>query len=157
MCRLPRDTGEERRARLSNLAGMSENYFVDMMIGFRDGKRPATIMDRIATGYSDGQIEAMATYLPHSRCIKPRFRTMQQRRKPVRRYTKRCAKCHDERGGLPGDDAGILAGQWLPWMQYSMVDFTSGHREMPRKMNKAVKKLNDEELEAVLHYFASQK
>jgi len=141
-----------------NLAGMSENYFVDMMIGFRDGKRPATIMDRIATGYSDGQIEAMATYfaaLPVYKAAVPHDAAKAEAGAEI--YEKRCAKCHDERGGLPGDDAGILAGQWLPWMQYSMVDFTSGHREMPRKMNKAVKKLNDEELEAVLHYFASQK
>ena len=37
-----------------------------------------------------------------------------------------------------------------------MVDFKSGHREMPKKMKKQVDKLSDEELSAVLHYFASQ-
>jgi sulfide dehydrogenase cytochrome subunit len=72
-------------------------------------------------------------------------------------YDKGCAKCHDEGGSLPGDDAGILAGQWLPYLQYSMADFQAGHREMPKKMKKQVEKLSEAELEAALHYFASQK
>ena len=42
-------------------------------------------------------------------------------------------------------------------MQYSMEDFQSGHREMPKKMKKQVEKLSDAEIDAVLHYFASQK
>ena len=37
-----------------------------------------------------------------------------------------------------------------------MVDFKSGHREMPKKMKKQVEKLSDDELAAVLHFFASQ-
>ena len=71
-------------------------------------------------------------------------------------YDSGCAKCHDENGALPDDDAGILAGQWLPWLQNSMADFKSGHREMPKKMKKQVDALSDDELAAVLHFFASQ-
>ena len=29
---------------------------------FRDGQRPATIMNQLAKGYSDAEIEAIATY-----------------------------------------------------------------------------------------------
>jgi cytochrome c553 len=32
------------------------------MRAFRDGKRPATVMHQIAKGYSDAQIEAMASW-----------------------------------------------------------------------------------------------
>ena len=62
MCRLPRDTGKAGPP-LSNLAGMSENYCRHDDPGFRM-KTPATIMDRIATGYSDGQIGRWRPTLP---------------------------------------------------------------------------------------------
>jgi sulfide dehydrogenase cytochrome subunit len=149
-----------------NLAGISESYFIDSMTYFKnlekgaehgEDARPATIMNRIAKGYTDEQIEAMAEYfasLPVYKANVPHDAAKAKAGFDV--YDKACSKCHDEGGSLPDDDAGILAGQWLPWLQYSMVDFRSGHREMPKKMKKEVEKLSDEEIEAVLHYFASQ-
>ena len=150
-----------------NLAGMSASYFIDSMNYFKnlekdawsgEDARPATIMNRIAKGYSDEQIEALAEYfasLPVYKAAVPHDAAKAKAGFDV--YDRACAKCHDEGGSLPDDDAGILAGQWLPWLQYSMEDFQSGHREMPKKMKKQVEKLSDEEIDAVLHYFASQK
>jgi cytochrome c553 len=37
-----------------------------------------------------------------------------------------------------------------------MEDFKSGSREMAKKMKKKVDKLSDDELAALLHFFASQ-
>ena len=71
-------------------------------------------------------------------------------------YGPNCEKCHDKSGSLPDDDSGILAGQWLPYLSYSMEDFKADRREMPKKMRKKVEKLDDSELEALLQYFASQ-
>ncbi len=141
-----------------NLAGMSEVYFTDSMKGFTEGTRPATIMDRIAKGYTDEQIEQMGAFfakMPVYKANVPHDAAKAKAGAAI--YDKGCAKCHDDNGALPDDDAGILAGQWLPWMQFSMADFQSGHREMPKKMKKQVEKLNDDEIESVLHFFASQK
>jgi sulfide dehydrogenase cytochrome subunit len=150
-----------------NLAGMSSAYFIESMEGFKalpkgethaEDARPATIMNRIAKGYTSEQIEAMGEYfasLPVYKADVPHDGAKAKLGAEV--FDKGCAKCHDENGALPDDDAGILAGQWLPWMQYSMADFTSGHREMPKKMKKQVKKLSADEIDAVLHFFASQK
>lgn len=44
------------------LAGQSKGYIVERMLEFRAGRRPATIMHQIAKGYTDEQIEALATY-----------------------------------------------------------------------------------------------
>ena len=60
-------------------------------------------------------------------------------------------------GALADDDAGILAGQWLPYLTYSMQDFKSGAREMPKKMRKKVEALDDFDIDALMHYFASQR
>ncbi|MGB0722098.1 MAG: c-type cytochrome [Gammaproteobacteria bacterium] len=138
-----------------NLAGMSETYFIDTMTYFKEGERPATIMDRIAKGYSESQIEAMAKHFAAMPVYKAAQDVDGSAGEPI--YEKSCSKCHDEGGALPDDDAGILAGQWLPYLQFSMADFKSGDREAPKKMAKAVSKLSDAELDAVLKYFASQK
>ena len=136
---------------------MSEAYFIDTMLAFQGGDRRATIMDRIAKGYTEAQIEAMAGYFasqPVYKAAQDIDASLAKNGAPI--YEDACSKCHDEGGSLPDDDAGILAGQWLPYLQYSLADFQGGHRDMPKKMAKAVEKLSEDDIKAVLAYFASQ-
>ena len=44
------------------LAGMPREQMSVTLKAFRDGQRPATIMNQLAKGYSDAQIEAIAGY-----------------------------------------------------------------------------------------------
>jgi cytochrome subunit of sulfide dehydrogenase len=44
------------------LAGMNQEYFVNQMKFFKEGKREATLMHQIAKGYSDAEIAALGTY-----------------------------------------------------------------------------------------------
>ena len=44
------------------LAGLPKDHIATQMRAFRDGKRPATVMHQIAKGYSDPQIDALATW-----------------------------------------------------------------------------------------------
>ncbi len=44
------------------LAGVPRDYIVAQMLAFKSGARPATIMHQISKGYSDAQIEQVATY-----------------------------------------------------------------------------------------------
>lgn len=139
-----------------NLAGISEAYFVDAMAAFKED-RASTMMGRIAKGYTDAQIEAMGKHF----AAMPVYMAKQDvdagmAAKGAKIYDKSCEKCHDEKGAVADDDAGILAGQWLPYLKYTMEDFQGGHRDMPKKMKKKVKKLSDEQIEAVLVFFASQ-
>ena len=45
-----------------SLAGLPKEYIVGQMQDFKSGKRPATVMHQLAKGYTDSQIEAMATW-----------------------------------------------------------------------------------------------
>ena len=45
------------------IAGQDKAYLVQQLKDFRDGKRPSTIMQQLAKGYTDEQIEAAAAYL----------------------------------------------------------------------------------------------
>jgi sulfide dehydrogenase cytochrome subunit len=140
-----------------NIAALSETYFTDTMLAFKSGERPGTIMGRIAKGYTEEEIKLMAGYFAKMpMAITNQDTDAEKVEAGEELYPKNCGKCHDENGALPDDDAGILASQWLPYLQYSMVDFKDGSREMPKKMKKKVDNLSDAELEALLHFFASQ-
>ncbi len=47
---------------LAPLASMPRDAFLAQFKAFKDGSRPATVMHQLAKGYSDQQVEAMATY-----------------------------------------------------------------------------------------------
>ena len=47
---------------MPSLAGQQGSQLAQQMRDFRAGKRPATIMHQLAKGYSDEQIDALATY-----------------------------------------------------------------------------------------------
>jgi sulfide dehydrogenase cytochrome subunit len=140
-----------------SIAGNSETYMVDTMQAFKSGERPSTVMGRIAKGYSDEEFKLMASVFAKQ----PIAKTSQkldaaQVAAGKKLFGKNCEKCHDEKGGLADDDSGILASQWLPYLEHSMEDFQAGSREMAKKMKKKVDKLSDAELAALLQFFASQ-
>jgi len=45
------------------LTGLDAAGIVEALREYRTGRRPATIMDRIASGYSDAEIDRLAAYL----------------------------------------------------------------------------------------------
>jgi cytochrome subunit of sulfide dehydrogenase len=47
---------------MPSLAGLKASYLSEQMRAFRDGKRAATIMHQLAKGYTDPQIDAIASY-----------------------------------------------------------------------------------------------
>ena len=71
-------------------------------------------------------------------------------------HDRHCEKCHAEGGSSAEDDAGILAGQWRPYLEQAFEAYSSGDREMPKKMKPKYEKLDAAEIEALIHYYASQ-
>jgi cytochrome c553 len=47
---------------LVRLAGLDKNYLLSQLLAFRTGARPATIMHQITRGYSQEQLEEVATF-----------------------------------------------------------------------------------------------
>jgi sulfide dehydrogenase cytochrome subunit len=142
------------------LAGINKEYFVDAMKGYQAGTRPATVMGRIAKGYTEEEIKAMADYFAGQK-----YRPLpQQADKSLaasgkKLHSNSCEKCH-EKGGRVTDDAAILAGQPMPYLQWTMDDFTSGKREMPKKMKAKMEEVHkakgDEAYKALVHFYGSQ-
>ncbi len=54
--------GQEFLEAMPPLAGMPAEQFTKAMIAYREGTRPAVIMDRVARGFNDEEINAMAEW-----------------------------------------------------------------------------------------------
>lgn len=145
-----------------NLAGISKYYFMDAMEAFKDDERPATVMNRIAKGYSKEEIKLMADFFskqplkPVAQAFDPALASKGQAL-----HEANCAQCHANSGRASDDDAGILAGQMSPYLHFTISDILTGKREAPTKMLKKLEKVRDEHgqsgIDQLIHFYASQK
>ena len=143
-----------------SIAAMDPYVFIDAMQGYKADARNSTIMNRIAKGYSDEQIEAMAWFFAKQPLrLRPQAVDETLVARGAELHDRHCEKCH-EKGGRPGD-SGTLAGQWMPYLEFTMADFLSGKRAYPRKMERKVKAAvsegGNQAVEALIHYYAGQK
>lgn len=141
------------------IAGMDPEVFVDAMKAYQADERNATIMNRIARGYSDAQLKEMAWFFAGQQLrLYPQKHNAALAARGARLHDKHCEKCHED-GGRPGD-AGTLAGQWMPYLEYTMADFMSGKRAWPRKMKRkvddAITEEGEQAIPALIHYYGSQ-
>lgn len=143
---------------MPSLAGQSKVFFIDAMKKFKSGERPATVMGRLAKGYTDEQIVAMADFFAkqkpqaQSTALNP---ALVAKGKSV--YDTACKRCHLENGKEFEEDTPVVAGQWLTYLQIQMDEFQSGKRKMSEKKAEKVKSLTAADWEAVAHFYASQK
>jgi len=144
-----------------SIAGTDPTYFTDVMIAYKKAERPSTVMTRIAKGYSDEEIEAMAEFFAAQKF--KRYPQKYDAAKAARGkglHDEYCEKCHEE-GGRNPEDSSVLAGQWIPYLQISMEEFLNGEREMPKKMKKKVntliKKQGKASIDDLNHFYGSQK
>jgi sulfide dehydrogenase cytochrome subunit len=144
------------------IAGLSEEYFIETMKGFADGEIPATIMNRIAKGYSDAEIEQMAKYFAAKPFVQAGGQEFDAElaKTGAKLHDKYCEKCHADGGTSAEDDAGVLAGQWQPYLKWTMDDYLSGDRQPTKKMKKKIKELSEDHgdagWEALYNFYASQ-
>lgn len=141
------------------IAGMDPEVFVDAMKAYRRDERNPTIMNRLAKAYTDEELEAMGWFFASQRLqVFPQPYDAALAARGAELHDAHCEKCH-ENGGRPGD-AGTLAGQWMPYLEYTMADFLNGERAWPRKMQRkvdaAIDEAGDEAIPALINYYGSQ-
>lgn len=141
---------------MPTIANHSKQSIVDAMKKYKSGERPATIMGRIAKGYSDGDFEAMGDYFS-----KQKFYAAKQsfdKKKAARGeelHSSNCARCHIEDGKEGKDASPVMAGQWLDYLKIEMDLYTSGKRKMSDEKKEKMQPLSAADLEAILHFYAS--
>ncbi|MDP6345066.1 MAG: c-type cytochrome [Alphaproteobacteria bacterium] len=53
-------TAGQSKGAMPTIKGKSAKFIAKALKDFRDGKKPSTVMQRIAKGYTDAQIDALA-------------------------------------------------------------------------------------------------
>ena len=119
-------------------------------------RAPANMCD-LVQDFSDEQIEAIAEYyaaLPFVPAKQAFDADLAAQGEAI--HDKACARCHSDGGSNPEDEASILAGQWMGYMRTTFAEFAAGEREQPSAKKRAMDPLTEDEVEALLHYYASQ-
>ncbi len=122
-----------------------------------DTSRPATNMCAIAGELSDEMIEAIAehfTGLPFVAASQAFDSDLAAIGKVI--HDRACERCHSDGGTNPDDEAGILAGQWTGYLKNAFDEYAAGEREQLEKMKTAMDALSADDVQALLHFYASQ-
>lgn len=145
---------------IPHIAGMDPERFIDSMLAYRKGARESTIMTRLAKGYTDAEIQGMAQFFAAQELVR-----FPQEHDPIKAFRGEeihkasCEQCHGD-GGRAADKGGYLAGQWMPYLSFSMQDYEDGMRPQRKKMMRKVRSVvlehGEEGIEALIHYYGSQ-
>jgi sulfide dehydrogenase cytochrome subunit len=166
---------------MPSLAGQSKEYFISAMKKYRSGERPSTVMGRLAKGYSDAEIEAMAAFYarmkpsPAKEAADARLaekgravfykqcKVCHLDRGPLWRQIHRnrdfdgtCRHCHADYGNDGAETTPFIASQWPRYLVLQLEEFKDGRRPMSRTKASRLKSLSEEDIEAVASFYASQ-
>jgi len=158
--------GNSRLPVVPSIAGFSYEGFLNTMDVFRENERialefqrpgePETVMNEIARSLSDEDVDALAkyfserTFLPIRQAVDAELAS-----RGAILHKQQCERCHTHNGAEPVEDAAILAGQWTPYLRLQFSNILTGKRIVPRGMLRRVKKLNTDEIEALLNFYAA--
>ncbi|WDE03657.1 c-type cytochrome [Thalassomonas viridans] len=166
------ENGISQQNDVPTIAGLSAAYHKASLYAYRNRQRPAvpskyrlgdqdrpsTDMKTISDRLTDREITYISLYFAAQRFIpaKQNFNPLlvEQGEKIHRTY---CQRCHKDRGSRAGDDSGLLAGQWSGYLNNTMKFYRNGSREMEKKMAVMLAKISEQEWQALLAYYASQR
>jgi len=154
------------------IGGYSATYLSGSLTNYKNKARPCpkatynagakkgqdSDMCTVAAALSDADITAIADYLskkPFVRAKQSADAAKAERGKQI--HDVHCTKCHTDGGSSADDDAGILAGQWIPYIRHTFEEFASGQRPLPKKMKPKFDPLSKEDIEALANYYGSFK
>jgi sulfide dehydrogenase cytochrome subunit len=156
---------------MPTIAGIDAFTHSEALYVYKDGDRPckdsdyrtgdtsraATNMCNIAAGLGDDDIEAIAEHyagLPFVPAKQAFDAALAEAGKAL--HDAECSRCHSDGGANADDEASILAGQWMGYMRESFAHYAAGERPQDKKMQEKMDPLSADDVEALLHYYASQ-
>lgn len=164
--------GVSTDANVPTIAGLSAGYFTATMGDYKKKERPCAEMT-VATGDKKGtktdmcKVAAELSAADLDQIAKAfsakKFVAFKQAADPVLAakgktlHTNLCEKCHTEAGSVADDDAGIMAGQPAGYIKNQLIDFKSGKRSMPTKMQPKFEPIQPADIDALTQFYASFK
>jgi sulfide dehydrogenase cytochrome subunit len=165
------DNGVSQWDKMPTIAGIDAFTHSESLYAYRDSERPCSTaefhsgprageeatMCEVAEPLSDDDIEALAEHyaaLPFVPAKQEFDAALAEAGKAV--HDDKCSRCHSDGGSNTEDEASILAGQWMGYLRGAFAEFASGDRYQPDKMKDVMDTLSDDDVNALIHYYASQ-
>lgn len=164
--------GANTEANIPNIGGYSAEYMSGALKLYKTKERPCpevkipagakkgskSDMCQAVKDLNDGDIKAIADFFAEQKFV----RTAQKvdaalAKKGKEHHDKLCEKCHSEGGSVASDDAGILAGQKMAYLDEQIKFFNEGKRPISKKMKPKLEQLDKAGIEAIIHYYGSIK
>jgi sulfide dehydrogenase cytochrome subunit len=141
------------------IAGLPEAYLKQTLRDYKSGKRPSTIMGRLAKGYEDAEIDALAAFFASQVWISPQQELDPKLVKSGKRvHRDGCSACHKDNGRFQDDAVPRLAGQWRGYLEIVLEEYFLRERRMPHLfMSIAISQLDENDLKALASFYASQR
>jgi sulfide dehydrogenase cytochrome subunit len=114
-------------------------------------------MCKVTEGLSDDDIEAIAASyaeLPYVRAKQDFDAALASAGEAI--HDEHCDRCHSDGGTNVEDEAGMLGGQWMGYLETTFAEYAAGEREQPAKMKEKMDNLSGDDVKSLLHYYASQ-
>lgn len=126
--------------------------------GYRHGDttRAKTDMCQIAEGLTGEDIQALSAHfaaLPFRAAAQPFDAGLAARGAAL--HQEHCELCH-EQGGTVADRGPRLAGQWQTYLRKSLKFVPTGEHLVPPAMESVITDLGEQDIDALMHYYASQ-
>ncbi len=162
--------GVSTEPEIPTIAGYSAVYISDSLIGYKNKERPcpdakyvsgdkkgkSTTMCEVAKALGEPDMEALGKHLAAKKFARAKQSFDAAKAKQGEKiHEAQCKKCHEDGGSVAEDDAGILAGQWMPYLRATFDQYMSGKRPQPEKMKEKTEKLTKDDIDALVHYYAS--
>jgi sulfide dehydrogenase cytochrome subunit len=162
--------GASTEPKIPIIGGYSAYYISESLTAYAEKSRPCeeikypagehkgetTTMCEVAKKLTEDEANQIADYF----ASKPFVRAKQTFDPELAKVGKgihalQCKKCHEDGGSLADDDAGILAGQWMPYLKEQFEEYSAGKRPMPKKMKPKMDKLSQDDIKALIQYYGS--
>lgn len=165
------DDGVSQWTDVPSIAGIPEFVHADALYIYRDEERPCaeseyrqgdtskapTTMCAAVADMDDETIDEIAIYyseLPWVSAKQDFDASLVDAGKAL--HDEKCDKCHSEGGSNPDDEASILAGQWIGYMETTFAQYRADERDQPSKMRDKMNELSADDEKALIAYYASQ-
>jgi sulfide dehydrogenase cytochrome subunit len=152
------------------IGGQSSKYIADSLAMYQDWgrpcikstyrhgdtSRPVTTMCKISADFEFDEMEALGNYYSGQEFVAAK-QDFDQARASIGAvlHEEHCFSCHPESGNVAGRGP-ILAGQWASYLKTAVDQALSGEHLVPPLMERKFVGFSDEEIDALVNFYASQ-
>jgi sulfide dehydrogenase cytochrome subunit len=125
---------------------------------YRTGSKKGTKTDmcKMVKDLNDSDIQKVAQYFSKQKFVRAKQKfdsALAAKGKEI--HDIYCEKCHSQGGTVADDEAGLPAGQWMPYLKQAIDEFNTGKRPISKKMKLKMDELEQADFDALINYYAS--